>query len=99
MKYRTGLVSNSSNSSFIVKRGYFNEEQLAALHDIEFMIDLWEKQGKDLSELGCYKGEWLSDWNVSFGEDKIEFYCSMDNFSMVSFLEMIGIDVDKIEWN
>ena len=86
MKIRTGFVSNSSSSSFIVDKNYLSAEQIALI--------------KNHSEEGAKYGiEWPDAWFIEETEKHIRGYTSMDNFDMRLFFERIGVDMSYVEWD
>ena len=88
MKSRNGFVSNSSSSSFVIKRKYTTKLQRRLLKNI--------KEVAEMFDMSCL--DWISDWDINFGEDVISGSCFMDNFDMYEFLERIGIDMDQVEY-
>lgn len=73
MKNRLGFVSNSSSSSFIIKKESISQGQLEKLLD----HCIYEKYGA------------IDDaWNIDLGEEECKYiigYTDMDNFDMESF--------------
>jgi hypothetical protein len=85
MKIRNSFVSNSSSSSFIIKKCYLTPEQ------IEYI--------RDHKQHGLYFGIDYSDdyWAITEDDSSISGYTSMDNFDMSEFLDKIGVK-GHIEW-
>jgi hypothetical protein len=89
MKIRHGFVSNSSSSSFTMSAGALSALQLHALiHHIEFARMLRFDNPSDFDE-----------WGISVKDGIVEGYTTMDNFDMQRFMDLIGIDDSKVEWN
>lgn len=83
MKKRRGWVSNSSSSSFIIKKQYLNDGQLWLLLNYQQVAKDWVMPNVDdepwiITEEGMYVG----------------FYTFLDNFPMWDFLERIGVNLD-----
>lgn len=87
MKIRTGFVSNSSSSSFVINKNYLSAEQIVLI--------------KNHSEEGLkFDIPWAEDaWFIEETENYIKGNTFMDNFDMRRFLERIGVDMDCVEWD
>jgi hypothetical protein len=85
MKIRSGLVSNSSSSSFIVKACCLSDAQRAILDNHPVSTNLL---GHKYSYSDC-----ADDWNIDYDEEKEEYSCRtfMDNFRLREFLEDLHI--------
>jgi len=83
MKSRTGFVSNSSSSSFIIPKYWLSEHQMDQI-----------RRHEEIKNIPALDG-----WNISEDEVDIRGYTSMDNFDMRQFLEDIGVNMDKVRWN
>lgn len=86
MKIRSGFVSNSSSSSFIIGLSNLTQEQIDKIVDY-----------KDFAkELGM---EYIDDyWDIVVTKDYVKGSTGMDNFDMEEFLEKIGVKKDAVEW-
>lgn len=84
MKIRTGFVSNSSSSSFVIRKSYLTVEQI---EKIKNHLEVAEKNNN------CYR------WTIIDNPDLIHGYTVMDNFDMQEFLELIGVDMEHVIWN
>ncbi len=94
MQIRTGFVSNSSSSSFVIPRDRLSEYQVRAIENhLEF--------SEQLTPPDFYG--WLTDkwdgWQITVNDDKIEGYTTMNNFDMEHFLHEIGVPDDVVVWD
>ena len=88
MKIRTGFVSNSSSSSFTIRKDCLTALQVAAI-----------KQHALLSEhLGLGSTD-SNEWNISEDDAHIKGFAIMDNFDMSEYLSVIGVDAGDIRWD
>jgi hypothetical protein len=88
MKTRFGFVSNSSSSSFVIKRAAITESQVKMIQEhIKFarLLELDENYWNDLDA-----------WKITANENEVSGYTLMNNFDMHLFLREIG--VDKANW-
>jgi len=93
MKIRNGFVSNSSSSSFVVRKSMITALQADQIRD-------HVKVAKELDPEGL--GAWAEDgeWRIFTHEDDvISGSTGMDNFSMSEFFDLIGISDDAVEWD
>ena len=93
MKYRNGLVSNSSSSSFIIKRARLSDDQVSK---IENHLEYWNEF---IAELPGYDS--CSDdygWHINVSSEFVSGSTFMDNFSMDELFDFIGVDENAIEW-
>ena len=90
MKNRTGFVSNSSSSSFIIRKEHLTEDQISKISN---HIDASKGMvGIDYRDSG-------DAWMVEEDEYIIQGRTGMDNFDMSAFLNRIGVNSDLIKWD
>ena len=88
MKTRHGFVSNSSNSSFILpKEGLCH----CQIEKIKNHFEIAPQLG-----MSIINGD---QWDVDDLGLALRLSTNMDNFSMTTFLEKIGVDTSKIDWD
>jgi hypothetical protein len=88
MKTRSGFVSNSSSSSFLISKHTLSPHQINLIldhikHGPEFFIEYCEPE---------------SAWSIEETKYYIKGHTMMDNFDMDTYLERIGVDEEAIEW-
>ena len=89
MKFRSGFVSNSSSSSFVIKLEDITAKQLK---QIESHILVAKKLGMSF----CHP---YDAWYVETSTDTINGSITMDNFNMAEFLNLIGVPDEVIIWD
>lgn len=77
MKIRSGFISNSSSSSFVLNKSTLTDEQIHAVLAYPAYAD---KNGLD----------W---WQISDGQDTIRLTTPCDNCEIYPYLEMFDIKV------
>jgi len=91
MKIRTGFVSNSSSSSFMIDKYYLSQEQI---DKIKNHLEVSKGMNEDFYNKDAYDA-----WDITEEGKYIKGFTSMDNFDMFFFLEKIGIDEKNVEWD
>ena len=88
MKVRADFVTNSSSSSFVISKKHLDKEQILA---IKQHISLGKK-------LGIHNCNLEDAWDVSENDEYIGVYTPQDNFDMLQFLDIIGVNSEYICW-
>lgn len=103
MKIRTGYVSNSSSSSFVVFKDALTDEQKNMIIDYQgwvkqfIKLDFENNQEEKLKD----KFEYCKSdpWRIEVYDDYIFGETSMDNFDMYSYFEYIKLNQEYIDWD
>jgi hypothetical protein len=84
MKIRTGFVSNSSSSSFVINKKNLDGEMIQKILDYE---------DASISDS-------LDDWSIHNGEDEISGFTVMDNGDFKDYLKKVGVVLrpEDIRW-
>jgi hypothetical protein len=93
MKIRKGLVSNSSSSSFIIKKALLTNDQI---YKISNHVKYWNDVIADLP--GYYSCDDDEGWLIDESDDFISGSTHMDNFSMDKLFDLIDVDENIVEW-
>lgn len=95
MKVRTGFVSNSSSSSFVIMKRDLNYGQIEMINDHMNIVNRLIEQGSNVIGWCDYSDE----WHISDTDMTVEGYTDLDNFDMHDFLiKIVGVNKDKIDW-
>lgn len=96
MKIRTGFVSNSSSSSFIIQKKNLSADQINKIYDhIEFSKILI-KYNLELEHL--FYNDISDRWSITDEGDYLYASTNMDNFDMREFLKLINVDEKDFEY-
>jgi len=93
MKIRKGLVSNSSSSSFVIRKSLLTRDQIGKISN---HIEYWNEEIADLP--GHYSCDDDERWSINENEEFIYGSTHMDNFSMQRLFDLIEVDDDIVEW-
>lgn len=96
MKIRSGFVSNSSSSSFIIFKDGLDEEQIEMIKNHAFIAKSMVEQGTSLQNMYEYDDA----WSINETDLTIEGNTFMDNFSMSEYLkDFVKVDDKYIRWD
>jgi len=87
MKIKTDFVTNSSSACYVLYKKYLNEGQ-------SFLIRHHNNVAEKIMGDHYYDEPWI----VEEDEETITLSTSMDNFDMTHFLQQIGVDLDKADY-
>ena len=92
MKIRSGFVSNSSSSSFLIPINALTESQVLMIQDYINVTENWCKYHKD-TDL------YPEGWSISVNEKCVYGWTIMDNFDMHFCLtNIIGVEQKYVHW-
>lgn len=95
MKIRTGFVSNSSSSSFVIMKRDLSPDQIELIKMHGQVSEKLMIQGTHL-DLTYYH----QPWDITDTELTLEGNTWMDNFDMSLYLEkVVGLDMTVVDWN
>jgi len=97
MKIRTGFVSNSSSSSFVISKYILSAIQVDKIYN-HINIDDEEFDSQCGQPIDSKYRELNFPWTITQTEHEIRGSVFMDNFDMKNFLEAIGVKEKGISW-
>lgn len=97
MKIRNGFVSNSSSSSFVVKKADLTANQIWAILNYADVYD-WFCNVSNMHKDPYFDGE-AEEWTTFVYADEIRGDTFLDNFDMKGFMKVIGVDINKVEFD
>jgi hypothetical protein len=92
VKIRTGYVSNSSSSSFVINKQDITAEQ----RDLIFNH---AKIAYILFPADFHPNDVLDEWGIKEDDISVSGFTAMDNFNMERFMERIGVPADKVTFD
>lgn len=106
MKIRSGFVSNSSSSSFVLDKDMMTEEQIELVKNYrEYGPKIFKiiSENKELMTIFTQDRSDIEDyelcsggWDIRETSSTLELETNMDNFNMELYLEMLRIDPEAI---
>ena len=94
MKIRTGFVSNSSSSSFVIPRSNLTKVQIDLITNHIQAANVIPY----LRKCACPIEDLNFEWSIVVNDNEVRGVADMDNFDMGNFLELIGVPDEHINW-
>lgn len=92
-KIRNGFVSNSSSSSFIIRKNDLTQEQIDIIKNYANFV-----MGLPNNEIDKEYFD-STAWEIRESEDTISGYTYMNNWSIGELFGYIGIEPTAVEWD
>ena len=86
MKSRSGFVSNSSSSSFVIALSALTPLQVVLIHE---HATIAQRLNMDCAD---------DPWQITEGDIYLEGWTVMDNFSMYDYFQVIGVNMNAVRW-
>lgn len=101
MKVRTGFVSNSSSSSFIINKADLDDMQLYMVRNHVNGAKMFDRCVKWYVNQEWVNPSplfgWYDEWQMTEDDTTIELSTTMDNFDMESYLQRIGVCLNSMK--
>lgn len=92
MKIKIDHVTNSSSASFTIPKDKVNDVQLALIKNHIGAAKMLMQMEPDNRNFNFgYMGQ-FDKWKITITDETVEGFTGMDNFDLLHFLEVIGID-------
>jgi len=96
MKFRTGFVSNSSSSSFSIKKELLNGKQIDQIKN-HIKVAQEMSDDNDFGKYISYRPDSCDEWSIDEDENKIYGSTIMDNFDIYTFMRLIGVSDEVVK--
>jgi len=97
MKLKVDFITNSSSASFTILRSNLTPEQELLIYDHLEAAAMISQRKPGHYDFGYISK--MDEWTIREDSEKIYGDTSMDNFSMLSLLEAIGVPSGHIDYD